>query len=120
MTDMIDGKQDAADRRDMARYKIVAPAILKVGVNDIWAMTTDISARGIYFRTSEKEAAIAIGETLEFTVRITPLVTSARPSFLIGRGSIVRVELTSSNELEMAIEVVEFEIDVDAHPQRWT
>jgi hypothetical protein len=120
MIDIIDRKQDAADRRDKARYKIVAPAILKAGVNDIWAMTTDISARGIYFRTSETAATLTIGETLEFTVRITPIVTSARPSFLVGRGSIVRVELNSLNEVEMAIEVVEFEIDADTYPQRWT
>jgi|SRR5579859_2179902 len=120
MTDIIDWKQDAADRRDMARYKIVAPAILTVGVNDIWAIITDISARGIYLRTSETAATLTIGEILEFTVRINPIVTSARPSFLVGRGSIVRVELNSSNEVEMAIEVVEVEVIVDTYPQRCT
>ena len=60
-------------------------------------------------------AILSKGAMLEFTIRIMPTFTSARPSFLVGVGSIVRVELNSSNEVEMAVEVVEFEIIVDTH-----
>jgi hypothetical protein len=98
------------DRRKNKRYGIQAPAIVRIGKRKIRAFTSNISASGALLKMLAEHEFPEVGDTLDLTIKLPPVIRAAIPSFIAGRGRIVRTDERHPDETAIAVEMFEFAI----------
>lgn len=98
------------DRRRARRFNIQAPAIARIGNREIWVFTVNLSTGGTYFSVAADDEIPSPGEVLDFVIKIPPSINSAKPSFVIGRGRVLRAEERQWDERGIAVEILDFTI----------
>ena len=98
------------ERRMSTRFRIQAPAVAMVGQNELWAFTREISTRAVYLQTTGEEETPAVGDILEFVIKIPPSLSYSKTSFIKGRGRTIRVDDLGSHESGLAVEILEYGI----------
>jgi hypothetical protein len=98
------------DRRRSKRYDIQAPAIVRIGKRKIRAFTSNISASGALLKMPAEHQFPEVGDTLDLTIKLPPVIRAARPSFIAGQGRIVRTDEKHPDDTAIAVEMFEFAI----------
>lgn len=104
-------EERVSERRASTRFRIQAPAVATFGSHEIWAFTRDISARAVYFTATGEEDIPAIGQLLEFVIKIPPSMNLSKPCFIKGRGRMIRLDILAGYESGLVVEILEYDID---------
>lgn len=104
-------EESIGERRTSTRFRIHAPAIVKLGAREIWAFSRDISTRAVYFRTVGEEETPPIGQVLEFVIKIPPSMSYSKPCFIKGRGHTIRIDDLGGDETGVVVEILDYDIE---------
>jgi len=99
------------EKRTSTRFRIHAPAVATIAGREIWAFTTEISTRAIYFRTAGEEESPPIGEPLDFLIKIPPSMSYSKPCFIKGHGRTLRIDDLGAEETGVVVEILEYDIE---------
>lgn len=109
------GSEEGLDeKRASTRFRIQAPAIATVGNREIWAFMRDISTQAVYFRTAAGEEKPALGEFVNFLIKIPPTLSFSKPCFIRGRGRTIRFEDSDEDESGFVVEILEYDIESES------
>lgn len=103
------------DRRRSKRFGIQAPATAKTNCREIWAFTKDISTCGAYLCVAADEDIPEPGKILDIVIKVPPMMGSAKPCFITGRGQIIRIEQRQLDTSGIALEMLDFVIESELH-----
>ena len=103
------------DRRRSKRFNIQAPAVAKIGNREIWAFTRDISTCGAYLSVGVDEELPEVGEILDLVIKVPPMISSAKPCFITGRGRIIRIEAGQWDNSGLAVEILDLAIQSEVN-----
>lgn len=102
------------DRRRSKRFGIHAPAIARIKNRDIYAFTRDVSTLGTYLNGVGEEGLPEVGDMVDLTIKVPPVLGSAKTSCITGSGRVTRIEAGPYGEHGIALEIFDFAIQQKA------